>query len=122
MISIKKKSELMGAEKYGQCASCAKGSSEAELYSISFTYDGSMKSTSIDLCPECIKEMEMMIKKIQDGEKFKPGDNVYHRQLKLYGTFVDYAWESDTECDVDFEMEDGEIEQRHVTVNRLEKA
>lgn len=55
-------------------------------------------------------------------KKFKSGDRVYHRQLKLYGTFIDYAWESDTECDVDFEMEDGEIEQRHVTVSRLEKA
>ena len=31
MIRIKKKSELLGAEKYGQCASCAKGSSETEL-------------------------------------------------------------------------------------------
>ena len=55
-------------------------------------------------------------------EEFKPGDKVYHRQLKLYGIFIDYAWESDTECDVDFEMEDAEIEQRHVTVSRLEKA
>ena len=50
MISIKKKGELMGAEKYGQCASCAKGSSEVELYQISFSYEGSTKSNSIDLC------------------------------------------------------------------------
>ena len=51
--------------------------------------------------------------------RFKPGDRVYHNNLKLYGTFIDYAWESDDECDVDFEMEDGEIEQRHVSVNWL---
>lgn len=35
--------------------------------------------------------------------RFKPGDRVYHKNLKLYGTFIDYAWESDDECDVDFE-------------------
>ena len=36
--------------------------------------------------------------------RFKLGDRVYHKNLKLYGTFIDYAWESDDECDVDFEM------------------
>ena len=51
--------------------------------------------------------------------KFKPGDRVYHKNLKLYGTFIDYAWELDDECDVDFEMGDGEIEQRHVSVSWL---
>lgn len=121
MISIKKNSEFSGAEKYGQCASRSKGSSEAELYRISFNYDGYTKTSSIDLCPECMEEMKNMIKKIQDKKFFKPGDKVYHRQLKLYGTFIDYAWETDEECDVDFKMEDGEIEQRHVTVSRLEK-
>ncbi len=55
-------------------------------------------------------------------KKFKPGDKVYHRQLKLYGIFVGYAWETDEECDVDFKMEDGEIEQRHVSVSWLDKA
>ena len=65
MISIKKKSELMGAEKYGQCASCAKGSSETDLYQISFTYDGSTKSTSIDLCSECMEEMKNMIEGVK---------------------------------------------------------
>ena len=44
---------------------------------------------------------------------------MYHKNLKLYGIFVDYAWNSDDECYVDFEMEDGEIEQRHVSVNWL---
>ena len=24
---------------------------------------------------------------------FKPGDRVYHKNLKLYGTFVGYAWD-----------------------------
>lgn len=35
------------------------------------------------------------------GKKFKPGDRVYHRNLKEYGTFIGYAWESEEECDVD---------------------
>ena len=53
---------------------------------------------------------------------FKLGNRVYHKNLKLYGTFVEYAWGSDEECDVDFEMKDGEIEQRHVSVSWLVKA
>lgn len=66
MISIKKKGELMGAEKYGQCASCAKGSSEVELYQISFSYEGSTKSNSIDLCVECMEEMKNMIEDVNE--------------------------------------------------------
>lgn len=54
------------------------------------------------------------------SKAFKPGNRVYHKNLKLYGTFLDYAWESDDESDVDFEMEDGEIEQRHVSVSWLQ--
>ena len=61
MISIKKNNEFSGAEKYGQCASCSKGSSEAELYRFSFAYDGSTKTTSVDLCLECMGEMKNMI-------------------------------------------------------------
>ena len=54
MIHINRKSELLGAEKYGQCASCAKGSAEAELYQISFSGEGSAKARSIDLCWDCL--------------------------------------------------------------------
>lgn len=54
--------------------------------------------------------------------EFKKGDRVFHKNLKLFGTFIDYAWENPSEeTDVDFEMEDGEIEQRHVSVNWLKK-
>ena len=52
---------------------------------------------------------------------FKPGDKVYHRNLKLYGTFIGYAWESDEECDVDFGLGNGDFEQRHVSVSWLDK-
>ena len=40
------------------------------------------------------------------------------KKLKEYGTFVDYAWNSDEECHVDFVM-NNTIEQRHVSVNCL---
>jgi hypothetical protein len=53
--------------------------------------------------------------------EFKKGDRVFHKNLKLFGTFVDYAWETNEEADVDFEMEDGYIEQRHVSINQLQK-
>ncbi len=53
-------------------------------------------------------------------KKFKPGDMVYHKNLKLEGKFLGYAWESDDEADVEFVI-DGEIEQRHVSINQLVK-
>ena len=52
--------------------------------------------------------------------KFKAGDRVYYRNLQQYGTFVQYAQESDEEADVDFEDADGYIEQKHISVNWLE--
>ena len=51
--------------------------------------------------------------------EFEEGDRVYHKNLKLYGTFIGYAWESSDECDVDFTMQDGEREQLHVSVNQM---
>lgn len=53
--------------------------------------------------------------------KFKNGDRVFHKNLELFGTFVGYAWETNVEADVDFETEDGYIEQRHVSINQLQK-
>lgn len=55
-------------------------------------------------------------------KKFKHGDRVYHRNLKQYGIFLGYAWESEEECDVEFEAEDGEINQKHISVSWLELA
>ncbi len=55
-------------------------------------------------------------------KKFKQGDRVYHRNLEQYGKFIGYAWESDDECDVEFEAEDGYVEQKHVSVSWLELA
>ena len=39
-------------------------------------------------------------------------------ELKEYGTFVNYAWNSDEECHVDFVM-NNTIDQRQVSVNCL---
>lgn len=52
--------------------------------------------------------------------EFKHGDKVYHRKLKQYGIFVEYAWNSNEECYVNFKEDDGHIEQKHVSVNWLE--
>ncbi len=51
--------------------------------------------------------------------KFNKGDRVYHKNLKQYGTFIGYAWESNDECDVEFEAEDDYVESKHVSVNQL---
>lgn len=53
--------------------------------------------------------------------EFKKGDKVFHKNLQLVGTFIGYAWETNAEADVDFEMGDGYIEQRHVSINQLQK-
>ena len=42
------------------------------------------------------------------------------RGLKLEGKFLKYAWESDDEADVEFVI-DGDIDQRHVSINQLVK-
>ena len=52
-----------------QCASCAKGSSETELYQIFFTYEGSTKVTSFDMCTECMEKMKNMIENIKKTDK-----------------------------------------------------
>ena len=52
------------------------------------------------------------------NKTFKEGDRVFHKNLQMYGTFLRYACESNDECDVDFETEDG-VEQRHVSLNQL---
>ena len=57
IIIIRKNSELQGAERFGNCSNCVKGSSEAELYSISFSYDGSSYNTTIHLCKDCMLEL-----------------------------------------------------------------
>lgn len=56
MIKIMKKSELQGAAKYGNCASCGKGSDEAEIYKIECG-DSSKDFSNLDLCLDCLAEL-----------------------------------------------------------------
>lgn len=61
MIEIKKKSELTGAERFGDCISCGKRSNETDLYQISFRYENSTKDRIVDICFDCMCEMGDMI-------------------------------------------------------------
>lgn len=70
MITIRKNSELQGAEKYGCCVNCSKGSSEVELYRICFTHNNFINGNSIDLCMECMKELKTMLEEILNEENF----------------------------------------------------
>ena len=51
--------------------------------------------------------------------EFKKGDRVYHRNLQMKGTFVEYDWTGKDECHVDFDTDDGFDDCRHVTTNQL---
>ena len=53
--------------------------------------------------------------------EFKKGDRVVHLGLKLVGTFVEYAWNSDEEAIVKFDNEDNPDDCRHISVNQLQK-
>jgi hypothetical protein len=54
-------------------------------------------------------------------EMFNDGDTVFHRNLKLYGTFKEINWQSDSEAVVNFIDEDGDIETKIVSLSLLEK-
>lgn len=51
--------------------------------------------------------------------EFKKGDRVVHLGLKLVGTFMKYAWNSDEEAIVKFDNEDNPDDCRHISVNQL---
>ena len=44
---------------------------------------------------------------------------MYHKNLRMYGTFVEYDWTGNSECHVDFDNEDGFEDCRHVSTNQL---
>jgi hypothetical protein len=50
---------------------------------------------------------------------FKKGDRVYHKNLQLKGTFIEYDWTGVSECYVNFDTEDGYEDCRHVTTSQL---
>ena len=52
--------------------------------------------------------------------KFKKGDRVFHKNLKLMGEFVEYDWTGEDECWVKFDNPDDPDDCRHVSTNQLE--
>ena len=52
--------------------------------------------------------------------ELKKGNRVYHKTLKRYGIFLEYDWTGKNECHVQFDMDDGYEEIRHVTTEQLE--
>lgn len=50
MITIEKRSNIQGAEKYGNCVSCG---TNQDVYKITFN-DGTSSSVSISLCLDCL--------------------------------------------------------------------
>lgn len=57
MITIKPLNELLGAEKYGDCANCGANSQEStdDIYKISFSNDTEDVVRSIKMCSKCMK-------------------------------------------------------------------
>lgn len=53
MVTIKKRSESLGAEKFGSCVNCGCGTDEKEIYKLEF-YDLVNNKSSLSLCSECI--------------------------------------------------------------------
>ena len=52
--------------------------------------------------------------------EFKKGDRVFHKDLELIGTFMEYAWNSDEEAIVKFDNADNPDDCRHISVNQLQ--
>ena len=52
--------------------------------------------------------------------EFKKGDRVFHKNLQIKGTFIEYDWTGKNECHVNFDTDDGYEDCRHVTTSQLE--
>jgi len=53
-------------------------------------------------------------------DKFKVGDRVFHRNLKILGTFEGYDKLDTDTCYVNFDTDDGHDDERRVSLNQLE--
>jgi len=69
MTNIISRKELQGAEKYGSCCNCGKGTEEREIYKIEFQQDGYSKNcSSISLCWNCMMSLGNTIYEIHQNE------------------------------------------------------
>ena len=51
--------------------------------------------------------------------RFEKGDRVFHKNLKIEGTFIEYDWTGVDECWVDFDNEGGFEDARHISTNQI---
>lgn len=76
MVKIIPRKDLKGAEKFGSCADCGKGTDEKEIYKIEFELDGlSGKRTSLSLCWDCLASLGNIIYDMYQEECVNENDN-----------------------------------------------
>lgn len=62
MVKIIPRKNLKGAEKFGSCADCGKGTDEKEIYKIGFELEGlAGKRTSVSICWDCLVSLGNII-------------------------------------------------------------
>lgn len=64
MVNIVSRKTLQGAEKYGSCCDCGKGTDEKEIYKIEFGRKNNQSSSgisSISICWDCLVNLGDMI-------------------------------------------------------------
>ncbi len=76
MVKIIPRKDLKGAEKFGSCVDCGKGTDEKEIYKIEFELDGlSGKRTSVSLCWDCLVSLGNIIYDMYQEECVDENDN-----------------------------------------------
>lgn len=64
-------------------------------------------------------DIQKIIVEEKDKMDFKKGDRVFHKNLQLTGTFIEYDWTGKDEAWVEFDNEDGYEDCRHISTNQL---
>ena len=99
---------------------------EIYLYPLRAMYkvgkEGNDKANLFNNLKAAIDEFNYLENLEAGGKKFKPGDRVFHKNLQQYGVFIGYALVTAEECDVEFIDDEGNVEQKHVSINQLELA
>lgn len=69
MVKIISRKQLIGAEKFGSCADCGKGTDEKEIFKIEFDADGFGKNrTSLSMCWDCLINLGDMVYEMYQDE------------------------------------------------------
>lgn len=67
---------------------------------------------------DCMYDIQKIIVEEKNID-FKKGDKVFHKNLQLAGTFIEYDWTGKDEAWVEFDNEDGYEDCRHISTNQL---